>query len=228
MDRTMRAIAEARALLDSGDVEGAHARVLAAVPEGSNARESREFREIEARWADTLFQRARAEDDPAKKKELYGAIARATTVDLARRKRANNELERLSTAESAELDITQLPSSAPAPVPPPAAMAVHRPAHTASRAPAAAAEAKTSRTPAPAASVADGIVRENPFEQGGGQQATTSEERSAADASGEERRQAIATKNALKTKAAGGTASEHELHKLRTLCQKLGDTSCTD
>jgi pSer/pThr/pTyr-binding forkhead associated (FHA) protein len=228
VDKTVKALSEAKALLVAGDVEGAHAKALRDVPEGSNARESSEFREIEARWADHMFERAGSAEDPAQRQELLEQIARTTTVDNVRRKRANTALEELAkAAEDEGLAVTDLPNVPRAPGSPqqPVAAIAQVPKASAPK-PASASEPRTTRT-ATSAGVSDGLVRDNPFDSSGPAPAP-SDSRTSEMATSGDRRQAIAAKNALKTKVANGTATEQEIRLLRALCRQLSDTSCID
>lgn len=227
IDKTTRSLIEAKVLLDQGDVAGAHAKVLAEVPEGSNARESGDFRAIEAAWADALLQRAATEEDLDKKRNLLEQVARTTSVDSVRRKRANAEIEKLASADADRLDIEELPSVPSVPEPKPAAPAPKTEVAAVTRTPtpvrpAPPPDPKPARSaPAP---VSDGLVRDNPFDT----PASHDDAKTTDSGANAERRQALATKNALKTKAANGTASDQELRTLRALCRQLGDASCAE
>jgi pSer/pThr/pTyr-binding forkhead associated (FHA) protein len=87
-------LADAKRLLGEGNLAGAHAR-LAAMPEGSPLRQSKDVFDIEARWADDKFAQASTEPDPNKRRVILGDIAAATLVDAGRRKRAADELAAL-------------------------------------------------------------------------------------------------------------------------------------
>src|SRR4051812_21239747 len=117
VDSAMRSLLEAKALLDKGETDAA-VRKAAEIPANSNARKTADYRQIQGAWADALFEKAAASKDPAQKRALLDQIARATTVDSVRRKRAANELGGVG-AES--VDISALPSSPkdpPKPAPP--------------------------------------------------------------------------------------------------------------
>jgi ABC transport system ATP-binding/permease protein len=107
VDSTMRSLQEAKALLDKGDIDGA-VRKAAEIPASSNARKTADYRQIQSAWADALFAQAAASQDAAQKRVLLDQIARATTVDSVRRKRAANDLTALD-AES--VDVSDLPSA---------------------------------------------------------------------------------------------------------------------
>jgi hypothetical protein len=77
------------------------------IPEGSNLRESADFKAIQDAWADALFDKALATQDSFEKRSVLDRIARAPAVDPARRKRAADELEAM---QRPQVDIADLPS----------------------------------------------------------------------------------------------------------------------
>lgn len=99
-------MAQARALLDTGDLLGAHTKAQE-IPESSNARESRTFKDIEAAWADAMLAAAESATTLARKRELYNAVATTSTVDPARRGRATDAIAKL---DAATLDVNELPT----------------------------------------------------------------------------------------------------------------------
>lgn len=101
-----RALDQAKKLLDQGEIEQAHQLVLREVPEDSNARKSDTFQRIEAAWADMLLGKAAKESDPNQKRELYDRVAKASSVDSVRRKRASNEIAAL---DGEGVEVTDLP-----------------------------------------------------------------------------------------------------------------------
>jgi pSer/pThr/pTyr-binding forkhead associated (FHA) protein len=107
VDSAMRSLLEAKALLEKGDIDAA-VRKAAEIPASSNARKTADYRQIQAAWADALFAQAAASQDPTQKRALLDQIARATSVDSVRRKRAANDLTALD-AES--VDVSELPSA---------------------------------------------------------------------------------------------------------------------
>jgi pSer/pThr/pTyr-binding forkhead associated (FHA) protein len=110
-DEMAAILAEARSALHRGDIEGAHTRITTGIPEGSNARESEAFREIESAWADSVLARAALATDVAAKRELLDRVARATTVDSERRKRAVDMIAQL---DSGAIAVTELDKTPPA------------------------------------------------------------------------------------------------------------------
>lgn len=200
VDPAAKALEEAKALLTKGDLEGAHKRATEGVPETSNARQSSDFREIEARWADSLFEKAAAETDPTKRRGILDGIAKATSVDSARRKRAANEIAALG---ADGVDVSELP-------------AVPKPEGSQS-------------APPPTASTGT-LVRKNPFGDSPAHPKPTAEPKPSAnaidDAASGDREKKTRAKNALLAKANSGGASAQELRVLRALCRQLGDQGC--
>jgi ABC transport system ATP-binding/permease protein len=83
-----RMLDEAKQLLDSGDIEGAHKKVLS-IPENSEAREDDVFKQVEGKWADAIFDKVQTlTADPAEQKRLLGLIMATPSVDAERRKKA--------------------------------------------------------------------------------------------------------------------------------------------
>lgn len=105
--RGERVLADAKQLLANGDTQAAYAKA-ATIPTGAAARESNDFRAIQAAYADALFAQAAAVDDPADKRSLYDQIARSPTIDPARRSRAAEQLALLS---SQVVKFADLPNS---------------------------------------------------------------------------------------------------------------------
>jgi pSer/pThr/pTyr-binding forkhead associated (FHA) protein len=104
-DRLVEVLREAKQLLDRGDPEAAHTRA-SAIPEGSNLRQSPDFKAIQDAWADALFAKAGASQDPTEKRALLDRVASSPTVDPGRRKRAAGELESM---QKATVNIADLP-----------------------------------------------------------------------------------------------------------------------
>ena len=211
VDPATRVLEEARALLEQGQIEAAHLKITSEIPEDSNARQSQDFRDIETRWANALFEQAARETDPAKKRAILDRIAKTTSVDSVSRKRAANEVAALD-ADGVAVD--ELPAAAPS-------VTLADPDTT----------AKAS------AATKDGIVRENPF---GTPKPTSKAPKEkpkptapkesgtnvAEGATSGDRAKMTAAKNALKAKVASGKATDNEQRMLRGLCRQLGDMSC--
>lgn len=84
----------AKELVDAKDFEGAH-RKLEAINEGSAARDTPEFKDIEAKWADFMFTKAEHETDSVDKRRTLQQIASTPSVDAERRKKAADMLQNI-------------------------------------------------------------------------------------------------------------------------------------
>jgi ABC transport system ATP-binding/permease protein len=109
-DKLAQTLKDARALLARGDTEGAMQKA-SEIPEESNLRESADFRAVEDAWADALFNKALATQDSSEKRGYLDRIARATSVDPARRKRAADELDSI---QRPAINVADLPSDSAA------------------------------------------------------------------------------------------------------------------
>jgi pSer/pThr/pTyr-binding forkhead associated (FHA) protein len=78
---------EAKRLLDGGDLEGAHKKVLE-IPENSEAREAPIFKEVERKWADSIFDKANQATEPLEKRRLLNLIMSTPSVDAEQRRKA--------------------------------------------------------------------------------------------------------------------------------------------
>ncbi len=205
-DSAMRTLLDAKALLDKGDVDGAERKALE-IPEASNARKTIEYRQIQGAWADALFAKANAATDPAQKSALLDQIARATSVDSIRRKRAANEL---AGQGATSVDISDLPS---APKDPPRVAQNSRPAPD--DPPPAAADPK--EVAAAKAATPTTLVRKNPFDDVPGSPPAS-----------DQTAKLLQARASLQQKMQNGQATDRDLKMLRTLCQQLGDASCSN
>jgi hypothetical protein len=166
-DRLADTLREAKALLDRGDAEAAVAKV-STIPEGSNLRESPDFKAVQDGWADALFKQAADTEDASEKRAILDRIARSPTVEPGRRKRAAAELEEM---QKSAVDVADLPNDVPAAPPPSAApeavpSALPKPsASPAAPSPTPPRERVAPPAPKPTAAPASSIplVRKNPF-----------------------------------------------------------------
>jgi pSer/pThr/pTyr-binding forkhead associated (FHA) protein len=101
-----RVLSEAKGLLARGDAQGAMEKAER-LPASSNLRTSPDFKLIQSAWADDLFGKAQASGDPAEKRALLDKIARSTTLDPVRRKRAASELDAM---RQAAVNVADLPN----------------------------------------------------------------------------------------------------------------------
>lgn len=95
---------EARRLFAKGQLKAAHSQ-LDNIPSGSRLRKSDDFRRIGAAWADELFAEAELGSDE-QARPLLTRIARSDSVDLLRRRRAAQLLQRLA---EPDVELNDLP-----------------------------------------------------------------------------------------------------------------------
>ena len=100
---------EAKALAQKNDLAGAHKK-LASISDTSPLRDDPAFKEIEAKWADSMFEKAAAATDATEKRTLLNLIATTPTVDAERRSKAANMLQEV------EPPATPDPTAGPRPV----------------------------------------------------------------------------------------------------------------
>jgi pSer/pThr/pTyr-binding forkhead associated (FHA) protein len=141
-DKLAQTLRDARTLLAQGDTEGAMQKANT-IPEGSNLRESADFKAVQDAWADALFNKALATQDASEKRGFLDRIARATSVDPARRKRAADELDAM---QRPAINVADLPSDT-APAAMPSAASTATPVHP---------------VPAPSASTEPPVVPKEP------------------------------------------------------------------
>jgi hypothetical protein len=66
--------------------------MLQRIPESSPVREEQEYKDIEAQWADAMFERVAATNDVKEKRRLLTEIGQTASVDAERRQRAADML----------------------------------------------------------------------------------------------------------------------------------------
>jgi ABC transport system ATP-binding/permease protein len=215
-DASGKLLAEAKALQEKGDVDGARARA-AQIPEDSNLRDSPEFRAIVATWADGVLAKASQAEDPGEKRKLLEQVARAKEVDSIRRKRAANDLAALG---GETIDVSELPSAPRAVRSDKSGGAAAGKPNDASRLGEAAGDTAGKVAAAPAT-----LVRKNPFDDPGAAEIPAPAPDAGAST---DRSRLTRTKNQLLAKARSGTASDTDLKQLHALCRTLGDASCSN
>jgi hypothetical protein len=221
-DGSARLLADAKALLDHGDADAARNKAEL-IPDDSNLRDTPEFRAIQAGWADKLLAQASQASDPAEKRKLLEQVARATSVDSIRRKRAANDLAALG---GETVDVSELPSTpravAARPNQPSAGAGLARigePARAAEpERPSETAAAKALAAPAT-------LVRKNPFDDPNAAEIPAPQAEAAASS---DRAKLLSTKNQLLSKSRSGSASDNDLKRLHAVCRQLGDSSCSN
>ncbi len=194
-----RALSQATALLEDGDVFGAH-DALSEIPRSHPVAKSKDFRSVESEWADAMLQAALDELDKTKRREILSEVAAAPTVDAERRAMATAAIEELAPEA---VDVGSLQPAAPAP-------SAHR--AEASRPP----PAKVQLKEEPGTGPESPLVRANPFGPSPVELATSGDPAKVAKA-----------KALLQKKADQGLASATEQKLLRALCRQLGDVTCS-
>lgn len=85
---------EATALAGAGKLAEAHEKALS-IPESSPSRNDPAFAEVEAKWADWMFEKVAGASDVGEKRALLHQIASTETVDAARRKKAAGMIQEI-------------------------------------------------------------------------------------------------------------------------------------
>lgn len=109
-------LAEAKELFAVGDFEGAHERVQQ-IPEGSPSRDDPAFKDIEAKWAESIPARVDALSDPAEKSRLLRRVMQTVTVHPEIRRIASTK--RIALEEQPEPAVTAPPDPPATATPPP-------------------------------------------------------------------------------------------------------------
>lgn len=124
-----QALDQAERQMEAGQIEVAHATLQAIGPD-SNLRQSNRFREVERRWADDQFERAKRASSATEERHILERIAQAPGVDAARRKRAMDLLSALAESDLVPTDLPEVEAESDAgavvalpstPAPPPRA-----------------------------------------------------------------------------------------------------------
>ncbi len=202
-------LAEAEALLEAKNYEGAHLKLAQELGANDALRHSQRVARIEAAWADHLFDQASRSEELSERRSILDRIAKSPTVDSARRKSAADALAKL---DMEGIDIDELPETTE-PVP-----------KEAPRTKLARANASASRKlarPAPSS--------HNPYsakpESSAGASKTAPDPRdlvTSGDYTKLEQAKAL-----LKSKVSTGTATDQDKRMLRALCRQLGDMTCS-
>ncbi len=231
MDDASQALTEAKALLDHGNVLAAHEMAVTSIPERHSLRESDDFHAIEGAWADSLLKQAARESDTDRKRQILERIAKATTVDSTRRKRAADELAQLS-AEG--VDIDELPPVKRVAAknkdeddekPPPAPgqeEAATQPESAEPPPPRKRASVAKTETDDPYGEEPEPAPAPKPAAKPPSGGSTT------AKATSGDRSAQIAAKDALKAKVASGRGTDRDKRLLRALCRQYNDASCAN
>jgi hypothetical protein len=212
------ALDDAKALCASGDCDGAHKKIQAAVAESSPLRSSQDYKDIETKWADQTLARADAQTDTTAKQALYQSVAQDMSADPSRRKTAADKLQQLEALADA------LPVAAAAP---PASTKSHgddatpapaRPEPAHHQAAVAVAVEPPAPAPAPAAPTVQTVAAKGP--------ATSVDDRERALALQGTQDSKALLKKQLEQRMNNGKASDTEIRLLIGTCKDLGDRAC--
>ena len=209
--RALRIFALAVRQMDQGEVAAAH-KTASELPPDSNARQTREFRRIEAAWTDMMFQRSSEERDPAKARELLDCVAKTPSVDTVRRRRAADQIAQL---DAKGLDVAELPRQT-ARARTPTAQGPAKSARPEAMAKSSSRLGIRTDTPAAPASLSRKAATSN-------RPPATSQPKMVANGNLDK---LTAAKESLKAKVKSGAATPQDMNLLRALCRQLGDTSC--
>ncbi len=196
-------LAEAKALLTAGNIEGAHQKALQ-IRENSAAREEADFKAVEAAWADSLFAQVEQVEDLAEKRKLLNQIATTPSVDAERRKKALQMMSAIDAKMNEQKDPRAVPLN-------------NGPVPTSTRAtdPYGDPTAPSTATSPPAATT--GAVAKTD---------TTSTSGGALPPQGPPDEAAM--RRAIEGKVWSGKASADEIRMLRAICSHMGDKACRD
>ena len=206
-DADEKTVNDAKKLCTVDDCDAAYASV-SNLSEKSLWRDSKEFKDIEAKWADWMLNRVRNEPDSVQKRILLGRVGAARTLDEGRRTRVASELAALDQpppTNPSQLPVAPTPSATGAPTAVPAPP-VRPPTHTTGT---VTTPATTPATPTPTAPV----VAKNTFER--------ANEAAKEGRSGEVRK-------LLESKVRGGHGSPDEVRLVKAACGAPFDKACID
>ena len=212
---------DAKALAAAGKYEEAHAQ-LVRIPSGSKQQLDRAFAEIEGQWADALFDRAARATTTEEKRAILDTLVNESHMDETRRSKAKVILSNL---HDNVLAVDELPKTKSGRVGNSAAGVgsnANGESNTSDSAP-----ATTTRPAAASASLTPSNVRSAQSKSAAVSAATPPRSDSTDSSVSPELLQTRNKKNALRAKAAAGTATDQERRLLRSLCRQLNDTSCS-
>ncbi|MEO8874590.1 MAG: FHA domain-containing protein [Polyangiaceae bacterium] len=205
-DGTSAVLAEAKRLCAAGNCEAGHDKLLLGVPEGSPARDSADFKAIEAAWADMMLDRENNEPDPMRKQSILRMVSQTPTVDAGRRKTADDRLAALTSP----IALASNPSTAATTPPQPTDV----PTHSASTAPVPTHERNT--TPEPTTPKPHPTVTSS----GGGSAADQARAIMLSNPNG--------AKNLLMPRVAAKKGTPEEVSLLKAICKSLKDYECVN
>lgn len=86
---------QAKELANAGNLDAAHAKLIAEIPEGSPLADNPEVKRIEGMWADAMMQKAALEAGIPQRRAMLAQVAGGRLVDSERRKKAADEINKL-------------------------------------------------------------------------------------------------------------------------------------
>lgn len=206
-------LAEAKKMCGAGDCENAHAKLMAAIPETSQWRDSPDFRDVESQWAQSLIDRADSSSDVPTKRALFQRVAQTVSVDSLHRKSAADRLQQLdSMANAVSANAMELPV-APT-TPPPSAKTREEAGAVSVRS-----EAGRKLQPWPA-----DLGPHDPPSAGALPASVDERERQLALQGTPDAK--LALRQQLEPRVFGGRASDAEIRLLISTCKDLGDRGC--
>jgi pSer/pThr/pTyr-binding forkhead associated (FHA) protein len=203
----------ARALAASGDLDGAH-KQIGKIPDSSALLGDAAVRDLEAKWARAMFDRADASADVADKRRLLQEIAASETVDKDTRKKAADLLAAVSTETPPPAIPTATGGTPPEVV---AAATSDRPS---TREPPATPPPNTTAPPTPTAAAATAAKTATPSTPAAASPTAASPAAAPALSSYEKQRRA------LEPRVWSGKATEEEIRLLKAICSHMGDHAC--
>jgi hypothetical protein len=219
VDQDQAIITEAKKSCTVDDCEAAHLAVNQ-LDAASQWRNSADFAQIEATWAESVLRKAKVESDPNTRRALLQPLATSPTADPNHRKQASDMLAELVEAPApSPTDLPQAPNAAKdagaitqsSVTPPVSPTPTQRPTPT-SHTTVTNATASPPTTPPPT----------TPPKPAAGTSPLERAQKAALDG------QPAVVRSILESRVMGGHASPEEARLLRAACKQMGDIACAD
>jgi pSer/pThr/pTyr-binding forkhead associated (FHA) protein len=216
---------EAKQACSIDDCELPHSQITTQIAPTSPLRNSADFQQIEATWADSILKKAQAEPDPSARRALLDRVVNAETVDSARRKIASDQIAIMNTANANAPNAIRDGSTTPSVV---ATANLANPA----RQPTQPTKRTTQPTPTDTAVPPRRATADN-APPGSTPNATAAAPKLSNDALEKARLAALdgrpgEVRALLEARVHGGHASSEEVRLVREACKELGDMACLD
>jgi ABC transport system ATP-binding/permease protein len=206
-DGDLALVMEAKKTCTTDECDAAYA-LVSTLPEKSLYRDSIDFRQIEALWAESMIKKEKAEADPSVRRALLNKISQAKTLDEAHKKLVAQELAALDQPPSTP---SQLPTVLRDPLVPPSS-ATPPPNPTRTTAPHPTVPVPPTAT-VPASATAPKPPQQSAFDR--------------ASLAAREGRDGD-VRAILDGKVRSGKGNADEVNLLRQTCKKQHDTACLD